>query len=171
MRSLRALISLVFSAALAAPAALGQAQVTEIYKCLDGGGRPLYTSDKKDTAGKKCELVSREINVVPASKPPLPLPRTAPREAARRDGFPKESPSTQASAKERQREILEKELAAEQELLAKARQELAAQEAVRSGDERNYARVLERLQPYKDNVDLHEKNTEALKRELGNLFR
>jgi hypothetical protein len=71
----------------------------------------------------------------------------------------------------RAREILEKELAAEQELLARARQELVEQEATRSGDERNYARVLERLQPYKDNVDLHEKNVEALRRELGNSSR
>jgi hypothetical protein len=29
--------------------------------------------------------------------------------------------------------------------------------------------VLERLQPYKDSVDLHEKNIDALRRELGNL--
>ena len=145
------------------------AQVTEIYKCLDGSGRPLYTSDKKDTEGKKCELVSREVNVVPAQK--LPIPRAAPRESTRREAFPKESPSAQASAKERQREILEKELAAEQDLLAKAKQELADQESTRGGDERNFARVLERLQPYKDNVDLHEKNVEALRRELGNSFR
>jgi hypothetical protein len=40
-------------------AAKGQ-NVTEIYKCTDASGRPLYTSDKKDTTGKKCELVSRE---------------------------------------------------------------------------------------------------------------
>jgi hypothetical protein len=42
---------------------------------------------------------------------------------------------------------------------------------VRYGNERNYARVLERLQPYKDNVDLHQKNVEALKRELANLYK
>jgi hypothetical protein len=168
MRRLRALISLVFGTALAALATPAQAQVTEIYKCLDEGGRPLYTSDKKDTAGKKCELVSREVNVVPAQKAPAPTPR-----AGRRGGesFPTESPSARASAKERQREILEKELAAEQALLARAKQELADQEATRGGDEKNYARVLERLQPYKDNVDLHEKNVEALRRELGNSSR
>jgi hypothetical protein len=147
---------------LAAPA---YAQVTEIYKCVDGTGRPLYTSDKRDTAGKKCDLVSREINVVPAQQIPVQRP------SASRPGFPRESASDRANAKERQREILEKELATEQQLLAKAQQDLADQESVRSGDERNYARVLERLQPYKDSLEVHQKNVEALRRELGNLNR
>jgi hypothetical protein len=40
---------------------------------------------------------------------------------------------------------------------------------VRFGDERNYARVLERLQPYKDTIQNHEKNIQALQRELANL--
>src|SRR5215467_10528866 len=114
MFRLRALISLIFGAALLAPA-IAPAQVTEIYKCMDSGGRPLYTSDKKDTAGKKCELVSREINVVPSTKL---SPRVANRSS---DGFPKESAATRATAKERQRDILEKEMADEQQKLAQAR--------------------------------------------------
>ena len=150
--------------ALAAPA---YAQVTEIYKCVDATGRPLYTSDKRDTAGKKCDLVSREINVVPAQQIPVQRPSAS----NSRSGFPRESASDRANAKERQREILEKELATEQQLLAKAQQDLADQESVRSGDERNYARVLERLQPYKDSLEVHQKNVEALRRELGNLNR
>lgn len=37
-----------------------QAQRSEIYKCENpDGGRPLYTSDKRDTVGFKCEVVSR----------------------------------------------------------------------------------------------------------------
>jgi len=135
------------------------AQVTEIYKCYDENGRPLYTSDKRDTRGKKCELVSREINVVPAAP------------ARKAGGFPKESATDRANAKGRQREILEKELASEQQLLAKTQKELAEQESIRTGDERNYARVLERLQPFKDSVETHQKNIEALKRELSNLYR
>lgn len=145
-------------------ATLAHAQVTEIYKCVDASGRPLYTSDKKETAGKKCELVSREVNVVPAQKPP-------PRRAGTPESFPRETSEARAQAKERQRGILEKELATEQQLLDKARKALAEQESIRTGDERNYARVLERLQPYKDNVELHTKNIEALKRELANLDR
>jgi hypothetical protein len=162
MRRLRALIFLVFVTAL--PLAPAHAQVTEIYKCLDSGGRPLYTSDKKDTVGKKCQLVSREINVVPAVKPAAP--RTASRSS---DGFPKESAETRASAKERQRDILEKELADEQQKLAQARQELAQAESLRTSDSRtdSYSKVQEQLQRYKDNVDLHQKNIEALRRELA----
>jgi hypothetical protein len=145
------------------------AAVTEIYKCADAGGRPLYTSDKKDTAGKKCELVSREINVVPSQKP-SPSP-TARRSVGAGGTFPRESPDARASAKDRQRDILERELATEQSLLAEAKKALAAQEAVRTGDERNYARVEERLKPYQEKVDLHEKNVQALQRELGNVFK
>lgn len=157
MDAARALIFVTFGTFAAG---LHAQSVTEIYKCVDPGGRPLYTSDKRDTAGKKCELVSREVNVVPATK--------APPRAASPSSFPKESAGDRAVAKGRQRDILEQELANEQKLLAEAKQKLAEQEAVRSGDERNYAKVLERLQPFKDNVDTHEKNVEALRRELSN---
>ena len=72
-------------------------------------------------------------------------------------------PSARARASASARSC-EKELASEEAALAKAqRRTLAAQEAVRSGDERNYARVEERLQPYKDSGrDATQKNIEAL---------
>jgi hypothetical protein len=150
-----------------------RAQSTEIYKCIDAGGRPLYTSDKRDTTGKKCELVSREISVIPLG--PVPKPAATPAGKAPSNsspaGFPREDSSARASAKDRQRDILERELAQEQDLLGRARKELAAQESVRGGDEKNYSRVLERLQKYKDTVEVHEKNVEALRRELTNLSR
>lgn len=157
----RALIFVTFGAA----PAFAAAQATEIYKCVDGTGRPLYTSEKRDTAGKKCELVSREVNVVPGQRPGAGKP-TASRELGR---FPRETPAQAASAKGRQREILEQELSNEQLALAKAKQNLTEQEAVREGGERNYARVEERLRPFKDNIETHEKNIEALRRELSNL--
>ena len=135
-----------------------RAQVTEIYKCVEPNGRPLYTSDKRETAGKKCQLVSREINVV--SNPPV-----------KPGAFPRESFEQRASARERQRNVLQKELSTEEQDLLKAKKELAEQESVRSGEERNYARVQERLQKYKDVIETHEKNIDALKRELGNLNR
>lgn len=134
--------------------ALGQ--VSEIFKCTDASGRSLYTSEKRDTVGKKCQVVSREnVNVAPAG------PRSG--------SFPRESAKDSATARQRQREILQQELANEQEALARAKQQLAEQESVRSGDERNYAKVLERLQPFKASVENHEKNIAALRRELANL--
>src|SRR5256885_8117133 len=96
---------------LAAPA---YAQVTEIYKCVDGTGRPLYTSDKRDTAGKKCDLVSREINVVPAQHIPVHRPSAS----HSRSRFPMEAASDRHSAKEPHSEILENELPTAQPLLA-----------------------------------------------------
>ena len=39
----------------------------------------------------------------------------------------------------------------------------------RRGDERNYQKVLDRLQPFKDKVDLHKRNIEALRREISGL--
>ena len=157
----RALIFVALTAC--AGAALGQGQgVTEIWKCQEANGRYTYTNERRDTSGKKCELVSREVNVVAPQKQPAARPGAP---------SPRETSEARATARNRQREILEGELKKEEELLAKGRQELAAQEAVRYGDERNYAKVIERLQPFKDNVELHEKNVEALKRELNNLNR
>jgi hypothetical protein len=156
----RSLIFGVFAAVAASAQAQGSR--TEIYKCVDASGRASYTNDRRETSGRKCELVASQINVAPA--PAVPKPQARP-------GFPRESSTDRATAKGRQREILEKELAAEEVDLVRARQALAEQESVRDGDERNYARVIERLQPYKDRVQTHEKNIEALRRELANLDR
>jgi hypothetical protein len=157
MGASRALIFGMFGAALALPV---HAQRTEIFKCVDATGRASYTNDKRETEGKQCEVVTTQINVAPPPKPPSTASRRA---------FPRESASERLNATGRQRDILEKELAAEEQDLAKARQALAEQEAVRYGDERNYARVLERLQPFKDRIETHEKNIEALRRELSGL--
>src|SRR5262245_2748370 len=84
-------------------------QTTEIYRCLDADGRRHYTNSKRDTVGMKCELVTTQINVAP------PQGRTP-------SNFPRESPRQSASARERQREILERELASEHRALEQARQ-------------------------------------------------
>src|SRR5689334_4820778 len=73
MRFDRPLILVAF-VGLLATAGPSAAQVTEIYKCMDKAGRPLYTSDRKDIDGKRCELVSREVNVVPSQRP-TPAPK------------------------------------------------------------------------------------------------
>jgi septal ring factor EnvC (AmiA/AmiB activator) len=158
---LKASVALMFGALMTLTA---HAQVTEIFKCKGTDGHWTYTNDRREAERQKCEVVTRQVNVAPAQK-------AAPSRPARANEFPRETPGDRANAATRQRDILEKELVQEQASLAKARQDLAAQEAVRSGEERNYARVEERLQPFKDSVETHEKNIEALRRELNNLSR
>lgn len=151
--------------ALAAGLAQAQQEVT-IWSCRDKEGRTTVTNQKEDTVGKNCRIVQQSrVQVVPAVTPNAKPGARAP------TSFPKEDASARAAAKERQREILERELSQEQKLLEQAQKDLAAQEAVRYGNEQNYARVLERLQPYKENVERHQKNVESLQRELANLYR
>jgi len=131
------------------------AQVTEIFKCRDARGQWTYTNDRRQAEKDKCEPVTTQVNVAPAK-------------ASRPQNFPRESSAERAAGKGRQRAILEKELASEETALTQARQALAEQEAIRTGDERNYARVEERLKPFKETVDTHQKNIDALKREIAN---
>ena len=159
MQRIGALFALTLGLATAAPA---RAQVENIWSCKDPSGRTHVTNLKEDTTGKDCRIVQQQrVTVVPAVKPGAKSPA----------GFPRESSSDRASSKAKQRDTIERELTQEDSMLADAKKKLAEQEAVRSGDEKNYARVLERLKPYKDTVEVHEKNVEALKRELNNLSR
>jgi hypothetical protein len=82
---------------------------------------------------------------------------------------PRVDPVTQRQRDDDRRNILEAELLAEEERLAEAKRQLAEQESIRTGDERNYQRVLERLKPYQEAVAQHEKNISALRQEIGNL--
>ena len=139
-----------------------QTQVETLWNCKDPGGRTTLTNQQADTVGKDCRIVQQQrVTVVPASKAGAKSPA----------GFPKETTSDRAASRIKQRDTLEKELAQEQSMLTDARKKLADQEAIRTGDEKNYARVLDRLKPYQDTVEVHQKNVEALKRELGNLGR
>jgi chromosome segregation ATPase len=151
----RKLLVVLALGSLAMPAS---AQLTEIFKCRDAQGHWTYTNDRRQAEKEKCELVASQINVSPAQKAARPAP----------SNFPRESSAERAAGKGRQREILQQELASEEAALTKAQQALAEQESVRSGNERNYARVEERLKPYKESVESHQKNIEALRREIAN---
>ena len=163
---MRRIIGLTLVAAALAGQVHAQARgerIDTVWNCKDKDGRTILTNQESDTVGKDCRVVHQQrVTVVPA-------PGKA--KAASPSNFPKESSNDRAAARERQRETLERELTQEQDLLAQAKRKLAEQEAIRSGDEKNYARVLERLRPYRDAVEVHTKNIEALKRELANLYR
>jgi hypothetical protein len=150
-------IHLLLGATLVATATAATADT--LYKCTDESGQVLYTNQKN--AGTKCSVLSREQPVSTVS-PPRPAARTP-------GDFPKVEGDVQKSRDSDRRRILQQELATEQQSLDKAKQELAAQQEIRTGDERNYQKLLDRLKPYQDSVALHERNIEALNRELANL--
>jgi len=153
--------SLVLALGIAA-AGPARGQVKTLWNCKDAGGRTTLTDQKVDTVGKDCRIVHEErVTVVPATKASAKSPA----------GFPRETAADRVTSKAKQKDTLEKELTQEESMLADARKKLSEQEAIRTGDEKNYAKVLDRIKPYKDTVEVHEKNVEALKRELGNLSR
>ena len=156
----------VIAAALCGVVAYARAQQTQVqtmWLCKDKDGRSVATNVKEETVGKDCKVSSQErVTVVPSAKPGANKSS---------QNFPKESASDRTSAKDRQRQTLERELSQEEAMLADAKRKLAEQEQIRTGDEKNYARVEERLRPYKDAVEVHNKNIEALKRELANVYR
>jgi hypothetical protein len=135
----------------------------DTFKCIDANGRPTYTNMKEAAKGKNCTVVMREISVVPAA----PTARAAAANPSPA-GFPKVDPATQKNRDSARRRILEEELSGEEKALVQAKAELTEQEGIRTGDERNYQRVLDRLQKYKDEVERHQNNVEALKKELSN---
>ncbi|WP_026259167.1 DUF4124 domain-containing protein [Uliginosibacterium gangwonense] len=144
----------------------------DIYKCVDEMGHTTYTNDKPAPGVKGCALMSREqpISTVPST--PASRKSSGGNSASSSSspaGFPKVDESTQKSRDGDRRKILEQEKAKEQQELDAARKALAEQEAVRNGDEKNYQKYLDRVQGYKDAVQLHERNVEAINKEIANL--
>ncbi|MDB5901816.1 MAG: hypothetical protein JWM26_694 [Betaproteobacteria bacterium] len=147
----------------------------EIYECVDQSGNKRFTNIAAEAKG------CRVLNVGPVA-PPTPTapaaaaPATAGKASPARPSatptpanFPRVDAQTQNSRDNDRRRILENELGNEQKLLDQARKELAAQEATRLGDERNYQRLLDRLEPFKKKVKLHEDNVANLRREMANM--
>lgn len=139
------------------------ARADAMYRCVDADGRKVFSNVKSSDKGAKCTAV--QIN------DPGPPPRSGKSASSTPtpSSFPRVEENTQRRRDNERRRILENEMEAEQKALEQAKKELEEQEAVRSGNEKNYQRVLDRLQPYQDKVASHERNVEAIQRELSNL--
>lgn len=141
------------------------ANADTLYKCTDASGQVLYTNQKG--ASKSCTVLSREQPISTFAPPKAKLPSPT--------DFPRVSGDQQKARDGDRRTILDQELGNEQKQLDEARKALAEQEGRIEPTERNVggtinqAKVQERLQPYRDKAALHERNIEALKKEIGNL--
>jgi len=131
----------------------------EMWKCVDPDGNTRYTNVKGEAKGCK------GLNLEPINTAPAP-PRAPQQKPA---NFPSVNSDTQRQRDAERRKILEQELAQEQQQLDTAKKQLAEQKDVRLGNEKNFARVEERLKPFEDNVKLHENNIESLRKEIANI--
>ncbi len=136
----------------------GSALADTLYKCTDADGRTTYTNNKGNA--KNCTVLSREQPVSSFSAPKAKANSPTPGD------FPKVGAGEQKARDGDRRAILDQELSSEQKSLDDAKKALAQQEAAAPGGP---AKAQERLKPYQDTVQLHERNVEALKKEIGNL--
>jgi hypothetical protein len=135
----------------------------ETCKYVDADGRVIY-SNTPNTPPKG----ATKVKCFEDPSPKTAVSPTKPSSESKAKG-PRVSEDAQKTRDDDRRRILEQELADETTQLAQAKEQLVAQEAIRNGNERNYQRFLERVQPYRDAVATHERNLEALKREIANL--
>jgi hypothetical protein len=137
---------------------------SQVYRCVDADEHVTY-SNVANASDKSCKRVELE----PESVIPAPKGVRTPGAAANATpaNFPKVSSAEQKAKDNDRRTILNQELENEQKALEQAKKDLDAQKSTRLGNEQNYQRVLERLQPYEDQVAQHERNIEALKKEIA----
>jgi hypothetical protein len=153
---MRILITALLTAMIATTATPLRA---DIYECLDANGAKRFTNIKSEAKGcKQLSVSAPNVVSIPAAK-----------SGATPGRFPKVDPKTQTQRDNDRRKILENELANEERNLAQAKAALIEQENIRTGGERNYQRVLDRLAPFQKKVKLHEDNIANLKKEIGNL--
>jgi len=158
---------LCISFALLSLLALG-AYAQDIYRCDSDGQSPLLTT----APTKNCrKILLNPVNLTPSAKSAPKSSTSTPTPGS----FPKVDDQTQKSRDTDRRRILEGELAAEQKNAEQAKKDLAEQEAIVLPSERmqggaiSGGKVQERIQQYRDKVALHQRNIEAIQKEIGNL--
>ncbi len=158
--------------AAAALAASGIAHGQVMYKCVDEAGRVLYTDTLKPGC-KALDLPSTGATgpiAAPARRGATPAPaRSTAAPAATPAEFPRVSTYQQKARDDDRREILNDELRSEDKKLAELRREFNNGEPERQGNEKNYAKYLDRVAQLRDSIGRAEKNVDALKREIANI--
>lgn len=135
----------------------------DIYKSVDKNGHVTYSSEPLK-GGKRIHLE--------------PLPTMAPPARGRSEntpeGFPRVDNETQRNRDDTRYMILQNELTAEEKLLQKAKDDLREGEAnpeVFKGKDgrtyRNVAKYEEKTKALTEQVEIHQKNVDALKTELS----
>ena len=142
---------------------------SEIFVCVDDQGHKTYQNFGAPKGCKKVDV--QPILTVPAPRLPARSngsPSANETRAATPANFPRVDGETQRSRDNDRRRILEEELRAEQDKLARLRAEFNHGEPERRGDEtRNFARYQERVQRLLEEIQRSENNVASLQRELA----
>jgi hypothetical protein len=146
------MIKAVLFSLLALPLLVG---ATTLYRCSDEFGHTTYTNYK--TGKAKCTVLSRDD--APSS---MGASQGNSAKTATPANFPKVADATQKSRDGDRRYILDQEIQAETKHLQEAQKTLADQLAARPA-------VTGGVQPTRDRIALHERNLDALRREISNL--
>ena len=146
-------------------------QAETMYQCVDESGHKTFQNMKSGAKGAKCTPMDLGAPAtVPAARGAAKTPTPA--------TFPKVDDNAQKARDTDRRRILDSELTAEQRNLDQAKKDLAEQEAIVLPEERmqykggggiSGGKVEARLQPYRDKVALHERNIEAIQKEISKL--
>lgn len=143
-----------------------------LYECVDANGAKQFTNIPANP--KVCRALSiAPTNTAPSAPAPAPggaaKAQGRPPQVATPSNFPRVDRELQRQRDSDRARILQNELGTEERLVAQARKELAEQESVRLGHEKNYQRVLERLEPFQKRVKLHEDNVANLRNEISKM--
>ena len=140
------------------PVVLAPTVHAEICKYIDAAGNVAYSNVAPEKGWKKLSCVGEESRSA-AGKP-----------AASPAGFPKVDTDTQKSRDDLRRRVLNDELATEEKLLAEARAAYGDGAPKPLPEEQSDAqKYADRLARLRQAVSLHEKNIEALRKELAAL--
>ena len=129
-----------------------------MYKCTTASGASAYFNvpEAAERAPARRPATGGGASVGPPAKEPSPA------------AFPRVDANTQKGRDEMRRKVLQDELATEEKLLVEARGAFGNGAPVALPEERSQPqRYAERIARLRQAVQLHERNVEALRRELG----
>jgi hypothetical protein len=128
------------------------------YKCYTRSGAYSYFN-VPDAEGRRQEPVTRRVPAPAGSAPAAPAPQTV---------LPRVDAATQRSREDMRRKVLSDELAAEEKLLGEARSAYGNGAPSPLPEEKSDAdKYRQRIARLRQAVELHERNIDALKRELA----
>ncbi len=166
--SVRALAPILALAGVLAGTAVQAQDPKPVYRCP--GPPVLYTDaiGAQEARDKGCRTIEgAPITIVQA--PPRARPPAPGAASAARNGESKVDPASQRVRDSDARRILAEELRREEERLTAMQAEFRNGEPERRGDERNYARYIERVAEMRAAIQRKEADIAAIKREMAKL--